>query len=131
MPSFWLPDHFPKLILIDSLMKCIIIEEKGNKIMAKKKKTAKKSKSKRKPNAAFMAPLKPSDALAVVVGKKALPRTQAVKKLWQYIKKHKLQDKKNKRMVNPDAKLGKVFGGTKAISMFSMMSHLKKHLKKA
>lgn len=102
----------------------------AKKKKATKKKTAKK-KTKRKPNAAFMAPLTPSHALAAIVGAKALPRTQAVKKLWAYIKKHKLQDKKNKRMVNPDAKLGKVFGGTKSISMFSMMSHMKKHLKKA
>jgi len=92
-----------------------------------KKATAKK----RKPNAAFMAAQQPSAVLAEVVGSKAIPRTQIVKKLWAYIKSHKLQDKKNKRMINPDAKLGKVFGGTKAINMFAMMKHLKKHLKKA
>jgi upstream activation factor subunit UAF30 len=94
--------------------------------MAKKKTT-----TKRKPNAAFMAPLKPSEALAEIVGSAALPRTQAVKKLWVYIKKKGLQDKKNKRMINPDAALGEVFGSTKQINMFSMMTHLKKHLKKA
>ena len=90
-----------------------------------------KKKTKRKPSAAFMAPLKPSDALAAIVGSKALPRTECVKKLWVYIKKHKLQDKKNKRMINPDADLAKVFGSSKSINMFSMMTVLKKHLKKA
>jgi chromatin remodeling complex protein RSC6 len=91
----------------------------------------KKTKSKRKPSAAFMAPLRPSDALSEIVGYKPLPRTQAVKKLWAYIKKHKLQDKKNKRQINPDAKLAKVFGTSKSVNMFAMMKHLKKHLKKS
>lgn len=109
--------------------------------MAKKAKTSKKkttkkatkkapSKTKRKPNAAFMAPLHPSDALAAIAGFDPLPRTQFVKKLWAYIKKHGLQDKKQKRMINPDDKLAKIFGGAKSIDMFQMMKHLKKHLKK-
>lgn len=85
----------------------------------------------KKANAAFMAPLQPSAALGAVVGNKAMPRTQVVKKLWAYIKSKKLQDKKNKRMINPDEKLAEVFGSKKAINMFSMMSALKKHLKKA
>jgi len=102
--------------------------------MAKKKtkKSTKKTKGKsRKPSAAFMAPLRPSDALGEIVGFSPLARTQAVKKLWAYIKKHKLQDKKNKRMINPDGKLAKVFGGMKSVNMFSMMKYLKTHLKKA
>ncbi len=81
----------------------------------------------KKPNAGFMKPLNPSSSLAEVVGTKALPRTQVVKKLWEYIKKHKLQDKKNKRMINPDEKLGAVLG-KKQVSMFEMNSLLKKHL---
>lgn len=85
----------------------------------------------KKPNAAFMAPLQPSAALGAVVGTKAMPRTQVVKKLWAYIKSKKLQDKKNKRMINPDDKLAAVFGSSKQINMFSMMTALKKHLKKA
>ncbi len=93
--------------------------------MAKKKK---KAKSKRKPSAAFMAPLRPSDDFGAIVGSKPLPRTQAVKKLWAYIKKNKLQDKKNKRQINPDAKLAKVFGTSKSVNMFAMMKYLKKHL---
>ncbi len=106
-----------------------IFKVKGRKKMATKKAAPKKKATKRKPNAAFMAPLKPSDILSAVVGSTSLPRTQAVKKLWAYIKKHGLQDKKNKRMINPDSALGKVFGSTKTINMFSMMGHLNKHLK--
>ena len=77
-----------------------------------------------------MAPLRPSNALAEIVGFKPMPRTEVVKKLWGYIKKQHLQDKKNKRMINPDAKLSKVFGGGKAVNMFAMMKFLKKHLSK-
>lgn len=106
--------------------------KKATKKKATKKASAKKSKSKskRKPNPAFMAPLRPSDALAAIAGFDPLPRTQFVKKLWAYIKKHGLQDKKQKRMINPDDKLSKIFGGSKSIDMFQMMKHLKKHLKK-
>ena len=95
-----------------------------------KKATKKKSKG-GKGNSAFMAPLRPSDIFGEVVGFNPLPRTQAVKKLWAYIKKHKLQDKKNKRTINPDDKLAKVFGSSKGMDMFKMMGVLKKHLKKA
>ena len=86
------------------------------------KKAAKKSgakKSARKPNAAFMAPLTPSSNLAEVVGSKPLPRTEVVKKIWDYIKKNNLQDKKNRRMINADAKLKPVFGKDQ-ISMFDL-----------
>jgi len=83
----------------------------------------------KKPNAAFMKPLKPSDALAEIVGDKALPRTQVVKKMWAYIKKKGLQDKKNRRMINADANLLKVFGGKKQVSMFDMAKLIGKHLK--
>jgi chromatin remodeling complex protein RSC6 len=93
--------------------------------MAKKKKG-----KKRKPSAAFMAPLRPSEAFAAIVGAKPLPRTQAVKKLWAYIKKKKLQDKKNRRQINPDDKLAKVFGSSRSMNMFAMMKVLKKNLKK-
>lgn len=103
--------------------------------MAKKtkkaaKKPAKKTAKKRKPNAAFMAPLKPSPALAVLVGAKPLPRTQVVKKLWAHIKKKGLQDPKNKRMICADAPLKAVCGKAK-FSMFEMTKHVSKHLKKA
>jgi upstream activation factor subunit UAF30 len=98
---------------------------------AKKKpaKKAAKKKSARKPSAAFMKALTPSPALAAVVGTKALPRTEVVKKMWAYIKKNKLQDSKNKRMINADAKLKPIFGGKSQVSMFDMAKHLAKNLK--
>ena len=96
------------------------------------KKAAKKvtkKKSARKPNAAFMRPLTPSAELAAVVGSKPLPRTDVVKKIWVYIKANKLQDSKNRRMINADAKLKAVFSGKAQVSMFDMAKHLAKHLK--
>jgi len=83
----------------------------------------------KKANSAFMKALQPSDALAEIVGEKALPRTEVVKKLWAYIKKKGLQDKKNKRMINADENLLKVFGGKKQVSMFDMTKLVSKHLK--
>ena len=87
-----------------------------------------KKKSGRKPSAAFMKPMTPSDSLAEVVGAKALPRTQVTKKLWAYIKKHKLQDKKNKRMIHADAALKPVFSGKASVNMFEMTKLVSKHL---
>ncbi len=87
-----------------------------------------KKAAKRKPNAKFMAPLKPSAALAAVVGDKSMPRTEVTKKIWQYIKKHGLQDKKNRRMINADENLGAVFGSKKQVSMFEMTKLVSKHL---
>jgi chromatin remodeling complex protein RSC6 len=83
----------------------------------------------RKANAAFMKPLRPSEALAEIVGGSPLPRTQVVKKLWAYIKRKGLQDKKNRRMINADGNLLKVFGGKKQVSMFDMTKLVGKHLK--
>jgi chromatin remodeling complex protein RSC6 len=91
-------------------------------------KKAAKKKVARKPNAAFMKPLTPSPALAAVIGSKGLPRTEAVKKIWVYIKANKLQDKINRRMINADDKLKVVFGGKSQVSMFDMAKHLSKHL---
>jgi upstream activation factor subunit UAF30 len=88
---------------------------------------AKKAKTKRKPNAAFMKPMTPSATLAAVIGNSAVPRTEAVKRLWAYIKKHNLQDKKNKRMINSDDNLKKLFGAAQ-VSMFEIAKHLNKHL---
>ena len=90
---------------------------------------AKKTVKKRKPNAAFMRPVTPSETLAEVVGAKAMPRTEVTKKLWGYIKKNGLQDKKNKRMINADAKLKAVFGGKASVNMFAMTKLVSKHLK--
>jgi len=92
------------------------------------KKAAKKTKSKRKPNKAFMKPLTPSAALATIVGSSPLPRTEVVKKLWAYIKRNKLQDAKNRRNINADAKLKPIFGkGT--VSMFEMTKIVSRHLR--
>ena len=88
-----------------------------------------KKKSARKPNAAFMKPVTPSDALAAVVGSKPIPRTEVTKKLWAYIKKHGLQDKKNRRNINADASLKAVFGGRGTVNMFEMTKLVSKHLK--
>ena len=90
---------------------------------------AKKAAAKRKPNAAFMKPVQPSAALSEVVGSKAIPRTEVTKKLWAYIKKNGLQDKKNKRMINGDDKLRAVFGGKASVNMFVMTKLVSKHLK--
>jgi len=85
-------------------------------------------KSPRKPNAAFMKPMTPDDALAGVVGAKPMPRTEVTKKLWAYIKKNELQDKKNKRQINADDKLKAVFGGKSSVNMFEMTKLVAKHL---
>lgn len=109
--------------------------KKAPKKAAKKtvKKAAKKApakkKSARKPNAAFMAPLSVSPALGEVVGSKPLPRTEIIKKIWDYIKKNKLQDNKNRRMINADAKLKTLFGGKMQISMFELAKVVSKHVK--
>jgi upstream activation factor subunit UAF30 len=93
------------------------------------KKPAAKKPAARKPNAAFMKELTPSAALAEVVGAKPLPRTEATKKIWAYIKKNGLQDAKNKRNINADDKLKVVFGGKKTVSMFEMTKLLANNLK--
>ena len=95
-----------------------------------KKAAAKKSGAKRTPNAAFMKAMTPSAELAAVVGDKAMPRTEVTKKIWDYIKKNKLQDATNKRNINADDKLRAVFGGKKVVSMFEMTKLVNSHLKK-
>ena len=92
--------------------------------MAKKAK-----KSARKPNAAFMKPVTPDAKLAEVVGSKAMPRTEVTKKLWAYIKKNGLQDKKNKRNINADETLKAVFNGKGTVNMFEMTKLVSRHLK--
>jgi chromatin remodeling complex protein RSC6 len=92
--------------------------------MAKKAK-----KSARKPNAAFMKPVTPDAKLAEVVGSKSMPRTEVTKKLWAYIKKNGLQDKKNKRNINADEALKAVFNGKGTVNMFEMTKLVSRHLK--
>ena len=85
-------------------------------------------KAARKPNAAFMTPMTPSPALAEIVGSNAIPRTEATKRLWTYIKKNKLQVPKNRRMIKADAVLKGVFGGKSTVNMFEMTKLIAKHL---
>jgi upstream activation factor subunit UAF30 len=92
------------------------------------KKAPAKKAAKRTPNAAFMKAMKPSPQLAAVVGDKPIPRTEVTKKIWDYIKKNRLQDPKERRMINADEKLIPVFGGKKKISMFEMTKMVNKHL---
>ena len=120
----------------------------AKKVVAKKKPAAKKAakkaapkkvakkaapkkaakKAKRKPSAALMKPMTPSATLAEVVGNKAQPRGQITKNLWAYIKKFGLQDQKNKRVINADEKLKKIFGGKASVNMFEMTKLVSKHI---
>jgi chromatin remodeling complex protein RSC6 len=94
-----------------------------------KKAAAKKPAAKRKPNAAFMKAMTPSSTLGAVIGSTPLPRTEVTKKIWEYIKKNKLQDAVNRRMINADDKLKAVFGGKGKVSMFEMTKLVSNHLK--
>mgnify|MGYP001564203927 CR=1 FL=1 len=91
-------------------------------------KTATKTATKRKPNAAFMKAMTPSDELAAIVGNKPLPRTEVTKKIWAYIKKNELQDAKDRKKINADDKLQAVFGGKKSVDMFQMTKLVNQHL---
>ena len=104
------------------------VAKKPVKKVAKKKVVAKK-KTARKPNPAFMRPMQVDEMLGAVVGMKPIPRTEITKKLWDYIKKNKLQDTVNKRMINADDNLKAVFGGKKQVSMFEMTKLVSKHMK--
>lgn len=95
---------------------------------AAKKPVAKKA-AKRKPNAAFMKAMTPSSVLAAVVGSMPMPRTEVTKKIWDYIKKNRLQDAVNRRLINADEKLRAVFGGKNKVSMFEMTKLVSNHLK--
>lgn len=90
--------------------------------------TEKKTEAKRKPNPSFMKPMQPDAALSKVVGSEAVPRTEIVKKLWEYIKKNNLQDPKAKRMINADENLKAIFDGKPQVTMFEMTALVNKHL---
>jgi len=108
----------------------------AKKVMKKAKKAAPRKAAKkvakkkvaRKPNAAFMKPLMPSGPLAAIVGSVPMPRTEVTSKIWAYIKKNKLQDSVNRRMINADDKLRALFGKAQA-SMFELTKYVSKHLK--
>jgi upstream activation factor subunit UAF30 len=106
--------------------KKVAVKKPAAKKVAVKKPAAKKTK--RKPNAALMKPMTPSPTLAEVVGSKAIPRGQIVKNLWAYIKKFGLQDKMNRRQINADDKLKKIFGGKASVNMFEMTKLVSKHI---
>jgi chromatin remodeling complex protein RSC6 len=96
---------------------------------AAKKPAAKKPAAKRKANPALMKPVQPDEVLAAVVGSAPLARGPLTKKIWDYIKKNGLQDKKNKRQINADDKLKAIFGGKSAVTMFEMTKLVNKHIK--
>src|SRR4026209_2348856 len=101
--------------------------KKGGKKAAKKSAKKPAKKSGRKPNAAFMKPVQPNEKLAAIVGPGAMPRTELTKKLWVYIKKNNLQDKKNRRMINADDKMRALFGGKSSASMFELTKYASKN----
>jgi chromatin remodeling complex protein RSC6 len=101
----------------------------AKKSKAVRRPAKKKSGAKRKPNPAFMKPMTPSAALAAVVGPIAQARTEITKKIWGYIKRNKLQDAINRRMINADEKLREIFGGKRQVSMFEMTKFVNRHLK--
>ncbi len=101
----------------------------SGRVSATTKRTSTSAPSKKRaPSAAFMTPMQPDTALSAIVGKKPLPRTQVTKKLWNYIKKHDLQDANKRTMINADANLRPVFGGKRKIDMFQMTKMVSKHL---
>jgi chromatin remodeling complex protein RSC6 len=102
------------------------VKKKAVKKVAEKK--VAKKKAKRKPNPEFMKPMKISESLAKIVGSKPLPRTEVTKKLWQYIKKNRLQDPVNRRNINADDNLRAVFGGKRTVTMFEMTKLVNRHL---
>jgi chromatin remodeling complex protein RSC6 len=106
------------------------VAKKAAKKAAPKKAAKKVAKKKvaRKPNAAFMKPLTPSGPLAAIIGATPMPRTEVTSKIWAYIKKNKLQDAVNRRMINADDKLKALFGKAQA-SMFELTKYVSKHLK--
>jgi upstream activation factor subunit UAF30 len=101
---------------------------KGGARKAAGRKSAGRKTSARRPNAAFMAPVTPSESLAPVVGAQPIPRTEVTKRLWAYIKKNKLQDPKNPRNIRADAALKPVFGGKGTVNMFEMTKLVNQHL---
>jgi upstream activation factor subunit UAF30 len=103
--------------------------KKAAKRATKKRATKRKSSGKKRaPNPAFMRPMQPSSNLAAVIGSGAVPRTQVISKLWQYIKRHDLQDSKNRRAINADEKLRPLFGGRSQVTMFDLAKIANKNL---
>jgi chromatin remodeling complex protein RSC6 len=96
--------------------------------VAPRRRAAKRTTAKRAPNPAFMKAMTPSADLAAVVGNNPMPRTEITKKVWEYIRKNNLQDQQNKRQINADDNLRRVFGGKRSVSMFEMTKLVNQHL---
>ena len=105
--------------------------KKGGASAAKKSGGAAAKSGGRKPNAAFMKAMQPSEQLAAVVGNKPMPRTEVTKKLWEYIKKNDLHDAKNRRQINADERLRPIFGNKKSVTMFEITKLVNEHLSEA
>ena len=105
--------------------------KKGGASAAKKSGGAAAKSGGRKPNAAFMKAMQPSEQLAAVVGNKPMPRTEVTKKLWEYIKKNDLQDAKTRRQINADERLKPIFGNKKSVTMFEITKLVNDHLSDA
>ena len=122
----------PKRKAAKKTMKKKVAKKPAKKVAKKapKRKAAKKIKVKvkRKPNAAFMAPKQPYGPLAAIIGDKAMPRTEITKKIWDYIKRNRLQDSVNRRMINADDKLRALFGKGQA-SMFELTKMVNKYVR--
>ena len=118
----------PKKAAKKKVAKKKVAKKKVAKKKVAKKKVAKKAKVKRKPNAAFMRPMNIGEMLQPVVGNKPIPRTEVIKRVWDYIKKNNLQDAKERRNINADENLKKVFNGKKQVSMFEMTKLVNNHL---
>jgi upstream activation factor subunit UAF30 len=103
--------------------------KQAEKTVSKTPKKAAGSTPKAAAGGGLKAPMTPSADLAAVIGTEAIPRTEIIKKIWDYIKAHKLQDEKNKKMINADEKLKKVFGGKEQISMFELAKVISNHVK--
>ncbi|MCK9462541.1 MAG: SWIB/MDM2 domain-containing protein [Proteobacteria bacterium] len=108
--------------------KKVVKKKVAKKAPAKKAVKKIKVKVKRKPNAAFMAPKQPFGPLAAIIGDKAIPRTEITKRIWDYIKRNKLQDSVNRRMINADDKLRALFGKAQA-SMFELTKMVNKYVR--
>jgi upstream activation factor subunit UAF30 len=135
---FWLiKDHFAALSLVraNSHFRLLSVQNFGsNNTMAtakksRPKKATKRPTSRRKVNAAFMKPVQPDDKLSVIVGLGPLPRTELAKRLWSYIKRHRLQDTKKRTMINADEPLRAVLSGKKQVTMFEMTKLVSKHVR--
>ncbi len=91
--------------------------------------SAAQPKTKRQPSAAFMKPVQPDEKLGAVVGSQPLPRTEITRKLWDYIREHKLQDAQNKTIIQADDKLKEVFDGKDRVTMFEMTKLVSNHIR--